>query len=185
MIAPLSARGHSISISHPLSSTFIHFHRVHPCSSMFIPVHPLSSTFIHFHQISSNFIHFHLLHPCHPLSSILSTFIHFQPFLPLSSTFIHLIHFHPLWVWWVSGGPLVDSGCHVLSENVWFVWSKTFHNGLKLRCHACERRTHTQLWQYSSDAGLTETLRIIIVPKHTAKNLLKSGDPCSQQCTNH
>ena len=58
----------------------------------------------------------------------------------------------------MSGGPLVDSGCHVLSENVWFVWSKTFHNGLKLRCHACERRTHTQLWQYSSDAEL------IVVP---------------------
>ena len=26
---------------------------------------------------------------------------------------------------WVSGQWVVDSGCHELSENIWFVWSKT------------------------------------------------------------
>ena len=30
---------------------------------------------------------------------------------------------------------------HYLSENIWIVWSKTLHNGEKMRCHACE--THT------------------------------------------
>ena len=35
----------------------------------------------------------------------------------------------------VSGS--VDSGCHKLSENVWFVWSKTSYSGDKWRCHRC------------------------------------------------
>ena len=29
----------------------------------------------------------------------------------------------------------MDSGCHKLSENVWFVWSKTSYSGDKWRCH--------------------------------------------------
>ena len=31
----------------------------------------------------------------------------------------------------------VDSGCHELSENVWFVWSKTSYSGDKWRCYRC------------------------------------------------
>ena len=31
----------------------------------------------------------------------------------------------------------VDSGCHKLSENVWFVWSKASYSGDKWRCHRC------------------------------------------------
>jgi len=27
---------------------------------------------------------------------------------------------------------------HYLSENIWFVWSKTLHNGEKLRCYSCD-----------------------------------------------
>ena len=28
-----------------------------------------------------------------------------------------------------------------LLENIWFVWSRTYHKGEKLRCHACDGRT--------------------------------------------
>ena len=32
-----------------------------------------------------------------------------------------------------------------LSENIWFVWSRTCYKGEKVRCHACGRTdTHTQ-----------------------------------------
>ena len=47
------------------------------------------------------------------------------------------------WVWWVCVGDgwvvseSVDSGCHKLSENIWFVWSKTSYSGDKWRCHRC------------------------------------------------
>ena len=43
---------------------------------------------------------------------------------------------------------------HYLSENIWFVWSKTLHNGEKLRCYACDTRTHThvKVEQYSAEA---------------------------------
>ena len=49
------------------------------------------------------------------------------------------------WVWWVRKGDYwvvggsVDSGCHKLSENIWFVWSKTYYEGERVRCHACGR----------------------------------------------
>ena len=75
---------------------FIQFHPFHLFSSTFIhfhPCHPLlsiSSRFIHFHQISSSFIHFIHFHPFCPHSS---TFIHFHWF---SFIFIQFIHFHPL-----------------------------------------------------------------------------------------
>ena len=51
------------------------------------------------------------------------------------------------WVWWVKKGDRrvfggsVDSGCHKLSENIWFVWSKTSYIGDKVGCDACPRRT--------------------------------------------
>ena len=38
---------------------------------------------------------------------------------------------------WVSGQWV--SGCHKLSENVWFVWSKTSYSGDKRRCHYAGR----------------------------------------------
>ena len=38
------------------------------------------------------------------------------------------------WVWWVWW---VDTGYHKLSENVWFVWSKTLNSGDKWRCNRC------------------------------------------------
>ena len=38
--------------------------------------------------------------------------------------------------WSVVSGS-VDSGCQKLSENIWFVWSKTSHSGDKWRCHRC------------------------------------------------
>ena len=62
------------------------------------------------------------------------------------------------WVWWVcwwvcvgdgdgwvvSGS--VDSGCHELSENVWFVWSKASYSGDKWRCYRCGTgRTYGQV----------------------------------------
>ena len=52
---------------------------------------------------------------------------------------------------------------HYLSENIWFVWSKTLHNGEKLRCHACDRQTdrqtdtHVKVEQYSAEAESAKT----------------------------
>ena len=46
---------------------------------------------------------------------------------------------YPLWSvgdgWVVSGS--VDSGCHKLSENVWFVWSKIYIYWHKCSCYRC------------------------------------------------
>ena len=39
------------------------------------------------------------------------------------------------------GSGLVDSRCHQLSENIWFVWSKMSYSGDMEGCHACARRT--------------------------------------------
>ena len=33
----------------------------------------------------------------------------------------------------------VNSGCHKLSENMWFAWSNTCYKGEKVRCQACPR----------------------------------------------
>ena len=33
----------------------------------------------------------------------------------------------------------MDSGCHKLSENIWFVWSGRSYSGEKVGCHACPR----------------------------------------------
>ena len=33
----------------------------------------------------------------------------------------------------------MDSGCHKLSENIWFVWFRTPHSGEKVGCDACGR----------------------------------------------
>ena len=38
----------------------------------------------------------------------------------------------------------VDSGCHKLSENIWFAWSNTYYKGEKVRCHACDTQTNRQ-----------------------------------------
>ena len=38
-------------------------------------------------------------------------------------------------------GP-VDSGCHKLPENMWFVWFKTLYSVQKVGCHDRDRRTH-------------------------------------------
>ena len=65
---------------------------------------------------------------------------------------------------WSSSGPQVvikwsvNSGCHKLSENIWFAWSNTCYKGEKVRCHACDihtyRQTHTnvKVEQYSAEA---------------------------------
>ena len=48
----------------------------------------------------------------------------------------------------------VNSGCHKLSENIWFAWSNTCYKGEKVRCHACDTRTdgHVKVEQYSAEA---------------------------------
>ena len=38
------------------------------------------------------------------------------------------------------GSGSVDSGCHQLSENIWFVWSKMSYSGDKEGCQACGQR---------------------------------------------
>ena len=71
------------------------------------------------------------------------------------------------WVWWVRVGDgsvvsrSVDSGCHNLSENIWFVWSKTCYKGEKLRCHACDTRTdgHWKVEQYSAEGKVNKKKR--------------------------
>ena len=35
----------------------------------------------------------------------------------------------------------MDSGCHKLSENIGFVWSKRLYSGQKVGCHAYGQRT--------------------------------------------
>ena len=35
----------------------------------------------------------------------------------------------------------MDSGCHKLSENIWFVWSKMSYSGDMEGCHACGQQT--------------------------------------------
>ena len=35
----------------------------------------------------------------------------------------------------------MDSGCHKLSGNIWFVWAKRSYSGDKVGCHACPRMT--------------------------------------------
>ena len=42
------------------------------------------------------------------------------------------------------GSGSVDSGCHQLSENIWFVWSKMSYSGDMEGCHACARTTDGQ-----------------------------------------
>ena len=44
--------------------------------------------------------------------------------------------------WWWLGA--VDSGCHKLSENIWFVWSRTPYSGEKVGCDACPRTTECE-----------------------------------------
>ena len=48
----------------------------------------------------------------------------------------------------------VNSGCHKLSENIWFAWSNTCYKGEKVRCHACDTHTHghVKVEQYSAEA---------------------------------
>ena len=67
-----------------------------------------------------------------------------------STTLEMLLHLNCVtWAWegdeWVVGGS-VDSYCHVLSENIWLVWSK--HNWEKLRCHVCDNHTGRKVEQY-------------------------------------
>ena len=33
----------------------------------------------------------------------------------------------------------MDSGCHKLSENIWFMWSKRSYSGDKVGCESCTR----------------------------------------------
>ena len=35
----------------------------------------------------------------------------------------------------------MDSGCHKLSGNIWFVWSKRSYSGHKVGCDDCDGRT--------------------------------------------
>ena len=63
-----------------------------------------------------------------------------------------------------------DSGYHVLSESIWFVWSKTLHNREKLRYHDCDTQhtdiTNRKLGQYSAE---TEFSKIKPHPLHLHK----------------
>ena len=34
--------------------------------------------------------------------------------------------------------PHADSGSHVLSENIWFIWLKTSRSGENVGCHDCD-----------------------------------------------
>ena len=65
------------------------------------------------------------------------------------------------------GSGSVDSGCHQLSENIWFVWSKMSYSGDMEGCHACARRTDgrtdarnvkidLEFWKQNSQKGMHE-----------------------------
>ena len=85
------------------------------------------------------------------------------------------------WVWWVCVGDgwvvsgSVNSGCHKLSENIWFVWSKTSYSGDKWRCYRCgtgqttseDRATQLLIWETLSLAISESVLRKTSPPLST------------------
>ena len=66
---------------------------------------------------------------------------------------------------------------HYLSENIWFLWSKTLHNWENLRCHACDGHTHTHTCEFSAvfhldRIFLSEIVVIVIVKNCFRKDFL-------------
>ena len=59
-----------------------------------------------------------------------------------------------LWVWLVCvgdggvGSGSVDSGCHQLSENIWFMWSKMSYSGDMEGCH--DVKIGLEFWKQNS-----------------------------------
>ena len=68
--------------------------------------------------------------------------------------------------WVVSGS--VDSGCHKLTENVWFVWSKIYIYWHKCSCYRCgtDERTNEQTTsEYrATQLLICEPLSLAILP---------------------
>ena len=62
------------------------------------------------------------------------------------------------------GSGSVDSGCHQLSENIWFVWSKMSYSGDMEGCHACVRRTDGRT-ECEDSARILETEFAIVMNK--------------------
>ena len=65
-----------------------------------------------------------------------------------------------------------------LSENIWFVWSRTCYKGEKLRCHACDTRTtdgHWKVEQYSAEAE-SAILMMLMMGSETACPSLLPGE---------
>ena len=63
------------------------------------------------------------------------------------------------------GSGSVDSGCHQLSENIWFVWSKMSYSGDMEGCHACGRtddgrnvKIELEFWKQNSQKKMTTPL---------------------------
>ena len=54
------------------------------------------------------------------------------------------------------GSGSVDSGCHQLSENIWFVWSKMSYSGDMEGCHACPRTDNGQRMECEDRARILE-----------------------------
>ena len=48
------------------------------------------------------------------------------------------------------GSGSLDSGCHQLSENIWFVRSKISYSGDLEGCHACGRTDVLEFWKQNS-----------------------------------
>ena len=40
---------------------------------------------------------------------------------------------------------------HILTENIWFLWSKTSYSGDKRRCHYAGQTTNKWRWSYSAN----------------------------------
>ena len=55
------------------------------------------------------------------------------------------------------GNGSVDSGCHQLSENIWFVWSKMSYSGDMEGCHACARTDGQRTTECEDRARILET----------------------------
>ena len=63
---------------------------------------------------------------------------------------------------WVMGEWSVESGCHKLSENIWFVWSKTSYSGDKwIRC--CRYGTHKQQVKIDTQLLIWETMSLAML----------------------
>ena len=95
---------------------------------------------------------------------------------------------HHMIIWWSSyEDMMMMTRCqdHILTENIWFVWSRTSYSGDKWRCHRCgtndERRTREDSatqpmdsWRLSLAISrlMTMTMLILVMVRPALRSLI-------------